>query len=113
MMPPTPRRQPEQTEPQLGPAAVTREIDKLGARISARRMAAPQSDPVSASPIQTASEAHEAVERRKNLHVEKSMVRQRQPSNVKRLERLQADLQVVNAQLKDWQKQHPEWRPGG
>ena len=110
MMPPT-RRQPEQTEPQ--PAAVIREIDKLGARISARQMAAPQSDPVSASPIQTASEAHEAVERRKNLHVEKSMVRQRQPSNVKRLERIQADLQVVNAQLKDWQKQHPEWRPGG
>ena len=89
-----------------------KEVDQLIARISARQGAANQSD-ASATQIQTVAEANAAVERRKNLYTEKAVVRQRQPSNIKRLERIQADLRMVNAQLQAWEKQHPEWRPGG
>ena len=109
MMPPSnPRRQPEQPEDATD---VSREVDQFIARISTRQRV-PQSESANA-PIQTVAEANAAVERRKNLHVEKSMVRQRQPSNLKRLDRIQADLEAVNAKLKAWEKQHPEWRPGG
>ena len=109
MMPPSnPRRQPEQPEDATD---VSREVDQFIARISTRQRV-PQSESANA-PIQTAAEANAAVERRKNLHVEKSMVRQRQPSNLKRLDRIQADLEAANAKLKAWEKQHPEWRPGG
>jgi hypothetical protein len=53
------------------------------------------------------------VELRQKLFVEKSFTKQRTPGNVQRLERIQADVRSVNARLRAWQKQHPEWRPGG
>ena len=103
MPPPTPRdRQLDQTEA----ADVMGDIDRLVARVSARQAA-------KGAPIQTVAEANAAVELRRDLFVEKSVTKQRTPGNVQRLERIQADIRSVNARLRAWEQQHPEWRPGG
>jgi hypothetical protein len=82
------------------------DIDRLVARVSARQAA-------KGAPIQTVAEANAAVELRRDLFVEKSVTKQRTPGNVQRLERIQADIRSVNARLRAWEQQRPEWRPGG
>ena len=95
-------RQLDQTEA----ADVMGDIDRLVARVSARQAA-------KGAPIQTVAEANAAVELRRDLFVEKSVTKQRTPGNVQRLERIQADIRSVNARLRAWEQQRPEWRPGG
>ena len=103
MPPPTPRD--SQLDQSTDAADVAKDIDRLVARISARQAAK--------DAIQTVAEANAAVELRRNLFVEKSVTKQRTPGNEQRQERIQADIRSVNARLKVWEKQHPEWRPGG
>jgi hypothetical protein len=104
MPPPTPRD--SQLDQSTDAADVAKDIDRLVARISARQAAKD-------TPIQSVAEANAAVELRQNLFVEKSVAKQRTPNNVQRLERIQASIRSVNARLRAWEKQHPEWRPGG
>jgi hypothetical protein len=70
-------------------------------------------DRVEKDAIQTVTDADAAVELRRNLFVEKSVTKQRTPGNEQKLERIQADVRSINARLKAWERQHPEWRPGG
>jgi hypothetical protein len=63
------------------------------------------------APIQSVAEANAAVELRRNLLVEKSVTKQRTPGNAQRLERIQASIRSVNARLRAWEEQHPDWRP--
>jgi hypothetical protein len=116
MPPPTPR------DSQLGQsteeaAGVMRSIDRLVTRISARERTPVPTETAGLAkldaPIQSAAEANAAVELRRNLFVEKSATKQRTPNNAQRLERIQASIRSVNARLRAWEKQHPEWRPGG
>ena len=94
-----------------------RSIDRLVTRISARERTPVLTDTTGLAkldvPIQSAAEANAAVELRRNLFVEKSVTKQRTPDNTQRLERIQASIRSVNARLRSWEKQHPEWRPGG
>ena len=115
MMPPqVPRRQQMGSTPEDA-ADVMKDIDHLVARISAGQTASQSANtsPKLDAPIRTTDEANATVERRRNLYTEKSVVKQRTPWNTQRLERIQADIQAVNARLGDWRKLHPEWRSGG
>ena len=94
-----------------------RSIDRLVKWISARERTPVPTDTAGLAkldaPIRSVAEANETVELRQNLYVEKAVTKQRTPSNVQRLERIHAQIRLVNARLKVWEKQHPEWRPGG